>query len=89
MTNTRKVEIFSAGCPTCEETVKWVNQMACPSCEISVLDMNSPETVKYAQDLGIKSVPAVAIDGKLAACCKNQGVDKNELQKTGLGQSLN
>jgi len=28
-----------------------------------------------AKELGISTVPAVVIDGKLAECCKNRGVD--------------
>ena len=28
----RKIEVFSAGCPACEETIKLVNRIACPSC---------------------------------------------------------
>ena len=34
----RTIEVFSAGCPACEETVELVNRAACPSCEVSVLD---------------------------------------------------
>ena len=36
---TRKVEIFTAGCACCDETVQLVKQIACPSCEVAVLDM--------------------------------------------------
>lgn len=25
-----KIEVFSAGCPVCEETVKLITQMVCP-----------------------------------------------------------
>jgi len=32
MTTKRKVEIFSAGCPACEETIAAVRQAACPAC---------------------------------------------------------
>ena len=43
MTAKRKIEVFSAGCPACDETVKLVNQLACPSCDVSVLDMKKPD----------------------------------------------
>ena len=43
MSAKRKIEVFSAGCPACEETIELVNRVACSSCEISVLDMNQPE----------------------------------------------
>ena len=47
----RKIEVFSAGCPACEETVQLVNRMACPSCEVSVLDMNDGAVAQRARDL--------------------------------------
>jgi len=36
MNEKRKVEIFSAGCPVCEEAVSVVKRMACSSCEVTV-----------------------------------------------------
>jgi hypothetical protein len=41
-TNQRKVEVFSAGCPACEPVVELVKSIACPSCEVQVLDMKEP-----------------------------------------------
>jgi MerR family copper efflux transcriptional regulator len=32
----RTLEMFSAGCPACEETVTLLNRIACPSCEVTV-----------------------------------------------------
>ena len=84
----RKIEIFSAGCPACEETVQLVNQIACPSCEVSVLDMNDPSVAKRSTSLGIRSVPAVVVDGKLADCCAGRGPDEATLRAAGLGQSV-
>ena len=74
MSANRKVEIFSAGCPACDEVVKLVESIACPSCDVTVLDMNDPGVANRAKGLGVRSVPAVAIDGKLADCCTGQGV---------------
>lgn len=85
---TRKIEIFSAGCSVCENLVEQVHDAACPSCDIQVLDMKSPDIQERAADLGIKSVPAVVIDGKLADCCAGRGVDLNVLRSAGLGQPL-
>ncbi len=84
----RKIEVFSAGCPACEETIELVNRAACPSCEVSVLDMNDPQVVKRAKDLGIRSVPSVVIDGKLADCCAGRGPDETTLRAAGLGQPV-
>ena len=57
--------LFSAGCPACKETIEMVNRMACASCEITVLDMQ--DTRIAAKELGISTVPAVVIGGKLAS----------------------
>ena len=88
MSNKRTIEIFSAGCPVCDETIAQVKAESCASCDVQVLDMRDPETAARAKDLGIRSVPAVVIDGKLAGCCAGRGVDLVVLRKAGLGQPL-
>ncbi len=88
MNTTRKVEVFSAGCPACEETIKLVNSIACPSCEVAVLDMNDPRVASRAKSLGIRSVPSVVIDGQLADCCAGRGPDEATLRFAGLGQPI-
>jgi glutaredoxin len=81
----RKVEVFSAGCPVCDETAALVKRVACPSCDVTILDMKDPNVAKRAAVLGIRSVPAVAIDGKLAGCCRGRGPDEATLRSAGLG----
>ncbi|PYT32505.1 MAG: hypothetical protein DMG57_01575 [Acidobacteria bacterium] len=88
MEKKRKIEVFSAGCSCCEETVALVKSIACPSCEITVLDMKQPEVSQRAKRLGIRSVPAVVIDGKLANCCTNRGPQTETLRAAGLGVPL-
>jgi len=88
MATKRQVEVFSAGCPACEETVALVKRVACPSCEVSMLDMGDPSVAKRAKSLGIRSVPAVVIDGKLAHCCTGRGVDEATLRAAGLGLAV-
>ena len=83
----RKIEIFSAGCAVCDDVVEDVKQAACPSCEVQVLDMKAPEARRRAAELGVGSVPAVAIDGRLADCCAGRGVDPDVLRAAGLGQA--
>ena len=63
MKQNRKIEIFSAGCALCEGTIELVQQISCPSCEITVLDMKEEQIALRAKGLGIRSVPAVLIDG--------------------------
>ena len=45
MATKRQIEVFSAGCPVCQETVDLVNQIACPSCEVTILDMKDQAVV--------------------------------------------
>lgn len=84
----RKVEIFSAGCSVCNETVELVKQISCLSCEVAVLNMNDQEVVQRARSLGIRSVPAVVVDGKIASCCADRGPNEAELRAAGIGQPL-
>ena len=88
MATKRTIEIFSAGCPACEETVTLVKRVACPSCDVTVLDMHSPEVARRAKRLGIRTLPAVVINGTLAACCADRGVDEDTLRAAGVGQAL-
>lgn len=80
----RRIEIFSAGCPLCEETIALVNELACPSCEITVHDMHRSDGADRARALGVQSVPAVAVDGKLT----RGAVDAETLRAAGVGQPL-
>jgi len=77
MAEKRKIEIFGAGCPACEEAVQTVNEIACPTCEIDV--------AAKAKEYGIRSVPTVVIDGKLADCCSGRGVDAEILKANDVG----
>jgi glutaredoxin 3 len=84
MENKRKVEIFSAGCGCCEDTIKLVKSIACPSCDITIKDMKEPVVAERAKRLGIRSVPAVVIDGKLLG----SGPEEATLRAAGLGIRL-
>jgi glutaredoxin 3 len=86
MNTTRTIEVFSAGCPTCEETVALVQRAACPSSDVIVLDMRDPAVASRAMRLGVRSVPAVAIDGDLAGCCVGRSPDEASLRAAGVGQ---
>ena len=88
MTAKRKIEVFSAGCPVCSEAIEMVKRNAFGSCEVDVLDMNDPAVASRARNLGIRSVPAIAIDGKVAVCCAGRGPDEATLKAAGLGEML-
>lgn len=87
MSTKRKVEIFSAGCPLCEDAIDLVNRIACPSCEVVVLDTREPEVAEKTKQYGVQSVPAIAINGKLADCCTGRGVNEASLRAAGIGQA--
>jgi glutaredoxin len=84
----RRIEIYSAGCACCEEAVTQIKRAACPSCHVTVHDMRHAEVAERAKRLGIRSVPAVVIDGKLADCCSGRGPDLETLRAAGLGVEL-
>lgn len=86
MTAKRKVEIFSAGCPLCRDTIDLVHRIACPSCEPVVLDLREPAAAARARALGVRSAPAVAIDGRLADCCAARGPEEAALRAAGIGR---
>ena len=88
MTKKRQVEVYSAGCPACQETVDFVNKIACLSCDVTVLDMNDNIISQRAKSLGIHRVPAVVIDGKLADCCAVSAPDEQSLRAAGIGQPI-
>jgi len=88
MSTKRKIQVFSTGCPVCDETVELVKRLACASCEVTVFDVNDVAVVTQAKKFGIGSVPAVVIDGKLADCCSGRAPDEAALRTAGLGQPL-
>ena len=85
MTGKHKVEVFSAGCALCEEVIDVVRREAGSTSEVIVRNMMDGRSLARAEKFGIRSVPAVVIDGRLASCCTGRGVDlevlKNELGK--------
>jgi len=88
MNKKRKIEIYSAGCSICNDVIDQVREAACKSCDIVIRDMMQPEVQRSASDLGILSLPAVVIDGKLADCCSGRSVDMDVLRRAGLGQPI-
>ena len=88
MSAKRKIEIFGAGCSACDDTVALIRRMACSSCEIEVLDMHDPAVAARAKSYGVHTVPAVAVDGRLAACYAGSGPDEASLRAAGVGVPL-
>jgi glutaredoxin 3 len=77
----RKIEIFSAGCSTCNETVELVKRIAGSTHDIEIHDMHQAHIVARAKQHGIRSLPTVVVDGKLAGCCAGRGPDEAILRE--------
>ena len=76
----KKIEVFSAGCSTCKETIEMVKRLAGSSHEVIIHDMQKSDVASKAKGDGVRSVPAVVIDGKLASCCAGRGPDEHILK---------
>jgi len=75
----KKIEVFSAGCAACKETIEMVKRIA-GSHEVIIRDMHKSEVAAKAKSQGIRSIPAVVINGKLASCCAGRGPEEKELR---------
>lgn len=76
-----KIEIFSAGCGTCKETIEMVKKIAGADHEVHIHDMHQQEVASRAKQHGVRSLLAVVIDGKLAGCCAGRGPDERVLRE--------
>lgn len=58
----RTIEVFTAGCPLCDETIQRVKSaVASCGCTVITRTPDSPE----AQQYDIRAVPAIVVDGQL------------------------
>lgn len=75
-----QIEVFSAGCDLCQQTIELIGRLAGSESDVIVHDMRQMETVQRAHGYGVRGVPAVVIDGKLAGCCTGSGPDERVLR---------
>jgi glutaredoxin 3 len=80
MATKKRIEVFSAGCSTCKETIEVVKRLAGSAREVVVHDMHKSDVASKAKQYGVRSVPAVVIDGRLAGCCAGRGPDEHVLR---------
>jgi hypothetical protein len=81
MAQKHKIEIFSAGCATCKETIEMVRTIAGADHEVQIHDMHQHDIASRAKQHGVRSLPAVMVDGKLAGCCAGRGPDEHVLRE--------
>lgn len=66
MSQTWKIEVFTAGCPLCNETLELVrNAVADCGCEVVERRCSGSECCDQAKQYGVKAVPTVVIDGRI------------------------
>ncbi len=87
MSKKRLVEVFTAGCPLCDETVSLVKKLACPNCDVRVYNLKE-DGMDKAKQYGVNSVPTVVMNGKILDCCKRGKPTKADLKATGIGTPL-
>lgn len=87
----RRVEVFTAGCPVCDETVSLVKSLICPSCELQIVDLRegcaTNECREKARRYGITAVAAIAVNGVLLDCCRREPITADTLRAAGIGQA--
>jgi hypothetical protein len=86
----RRVEVFTAGCPICDDTVRLVQSLVCPSCDLQIYDLREGCATNVCREkakrYGVTAVPAVAVNGILLDCCRREPITADRLRAAGIGQ---
>lgn len=90
-TEKRRVDVFTAGCPLCQDAVRLVTSLACPSCEVQIYDLRegsaTNECREKAARYGVMAAPAAVVNGVLLDCCRREPITADRLIAAGIGQS--
>jgi hypothetical protein len=79
MAERRKIEVFTAGCPCCTEAVELVEFLAATQHDVEIRDMHDPAVAVTASGYGIRRLPVVVIDGRLAGWYAGRSLDEATL----------
>ncbi len=80
--NEKRIEVFTAGCAICQSTVEMVKSVVGTLHEVVIYNVtDQKEAMNKAQDYGVKSLPAIAVNGTLLSCCQERKVCESELRK--------
>jgi len=62
----RKIEVFTAGCPLCDDTLELVRQSV-SSCGCEVIERRCIDNDRCAEALqyGVRAMPTVVVDGEI------------------------
>lgn len=88
MSDSRTVEVFTADCLLCSDVVDLVQSLACDSCDVHIVNLQEDEGQRRAREVGVETVPSVAVNGTLADCCCGGGVNEDDLRASGVGRPL-
>jgi hypothetical protein len=73
----------------CEDTVRLVSSLACPSCEVQARALREGYATNECREktarCGVTAVPAVAVNGVLVACCRRASITADRLIAAGIG----
>lgn len=61
----KKIEVFTADCPLCKDTLELIKKEACRECEVIERRCTGGECPQPAKGYDIKAVPTVVVDGKI------------------------
>jgi hypothetical protein len=64
------IEVFTSGCHLCRETLEIIKKAKCDECTVTEYNIRekceSEICLKKAEEYGIKAVPTIVVDGKIA-----------------------
>lgn len=61
----KRIEVFTADCPLCKDTLEIIKKEACTECEVIEQRCSGSECCQPAKNYDIKAVPTVVVDGKV------------------------
>lgn len=66
MKDKRNIEVFSAGCPLCQDTLKLVRDaVAGCGCEVIERRCTGSECCAEAKQYGVRTMPTVVVNGQI------------------------
>lgn len=66
MPQKRRIEVFTAGCPLCNETLELVKRSVSEcGCDVIERRCTGDECCAEAKQYGVRAMPTVVVDGKI------------------------
>jgi hypothetical protein len=92
VTAKRRVEVFRVGCARCDDVVRLVMSLMCPSCELQIDDLQqgcaTDECRRKAKRYGISLAPPIAVNGIVLDRCRREPISSDLLRAAGIGQPV-